>query len=512
MKRDGVRRLLILGAVLILIELFAIGIYQSTEHYTVVNGKLYPRNLQSLDLRNQSVTPELYAQYRRRLPGTQIRWTVPFQNGSYDSESTSLTVFTLKESDLSDLEYFSNLQTLDGRGCSEYALLARYQRAHPEVKVLYTVTIDGTSYDQDTAAVTVPNLNRESAALLECLTRLQTIHAQGCREYALLAELTKSHPEWEILYTVPLGETEFRQDVTNITAYYATAEQLDAGLAGLPNLTVLNLMQPHATGEELLALREKYPNISIRWQVNILGENLPDTTTELDLTDKTFTLEEVRSAAAYFPQLERVILGECGMENSILAQFREEMSEAYQVVWTIRFTRKLTARTDDTTFMPTREGEYYLEDKNNIQALAYCRDMICVDLTGSAVRDLSWASSMPNLRYLTLARTNVSDISDLSGCRNLIYLDLEDTQVRSYAPLLSLTNLEDLNLSGTQADSTPLRQMNWLKNLWWLRSSAYVRPLLQEALPNTHLAFSTQNGLWQDLPGYQAQADMLKKS
>ncbi len=509
MKRDTLRRLVTLGAVFLLTLVFGFGIYYSTSNYVVVDGHFYPRKLEVLDLRDQELSESAYLSLSRRLPNTRILWNAPFQNGVYDSTIQNLTVFTLDETDAQKLAYFPDLKTLDGRGCSGYAVLAAYQMANPSVSVLYAVPLGEKSYDQNTREVTLSAPDAQTLASLDYLTKLETVTIEDYGDYAALAALQQSHPNWAVHYTVPLGDRAYDEDAKNLTVYYADEAQLTAGLPGLTKLEVLNLMQPNMTGQALQALKADYPRIAIHYQLTLYGQNLADTETEVDFSGNTMTVEQAEAAADYFPNLEKLILSDCGISDEDMAAFRDRAAERYQVVWTVHFTKKLSARTDDTTFMPVRSGEYYLQDQNNIQALAYCRDMVCIDLSGAAVKDLSWITALPKLRYLNLSRTNITDIGALSGCKNLVWLDLSDTPLADYSPLTGCTGLQDLNISGTLGTSAPIREMTWLKNLWWLGGSGYVRSLLEKAIPNTHLCFNAQGGAWAELPNTKTQQRML---
>mgnify|MGYP001658709574 FL=1 len=74
---------------------------------------------------------------------------------------------------------------------------------------------------------------------------------------------------------------------------------------------------------------------------------------------------------AYLPDAEQVFLGKCGLDNEELAALRERVRDSYKLVWTVQLGKKLTARTDDTTFMPVREHVcYFLDD--DAYNLCYC--------------------------------------------------------------------------------------------------------------------------------------------
>ena len=65
---------------------------------------------------------------------------------------------------------------------------------------------------------------------------------------------------------------------------------------------------------------------------------------------------------SYLSDAKQVFLGKCGLDNEELAALRERVRDSYKLVWTVQLGKKLTARTDDTTFMPVREHVYYFLD------------------------------------------------------------------------------------------------------------------------------------------------------
>ena len=176
---------------------------------------------------------------------------------------------------------------------------------------------------------------------------------------------------------------------------------------------------------------------------------------------------------------------------------------------------KLRVRTDDTTFMPTREREYYFKDSMT-ENLRYCEDMICVDIGHHPIKDISFVRYMPHLKYLILTDTAVQDISPLENLKELIFLELTFGIVRDYTPLLGCTALEDLNMDQLWyfADPTPLYRMTWLKTLFWQKCSGHIIVKLQESLPDTRLDFtgSTSNSAgtgWRNLQNYYDMRDIL---
>ncbi len=293
----------------------------------------------------------------------------------------------------------------------------------------------------------------------------------------------------------------------------ATFEELSADLAAMPGLKTLTVHAPNATGDELLQLREEYPNVEIHWDLEAFGQTFPDDATEVDISGQPISsIDEAKQIAAYFPNLTKLIVNSEGIDNEDMAAYREEVRSDYKVVWTIYFSDKCKARTDDTYFMPIKQGEYYFLDSYT-HDLRYCEDMVCIDLGHNPIENIDFVAYMPHLKYLVLAWTKVEQITAISNCKELIYLEIGHDIIHDYTPLLGCTALEDLNISDPHyyVDITPVTQMTWLKNLWAQERSSNDTAALKEALPDTNVVISsTPDGQgWRNLQNYYDMRDCL---
>ena len=488
--------------------------------YVLVDWHLYPKNARELDLREKTLSPTEYTAIQEALPDCRIFWNVPFQDGTVSSDVTELTVTSLSDEDAAALTYLPELRTLHAESCTDYALLSAFQESRPDCRVLYRVRIGSKTYDQDTELVTVSALTEQEGEMLAFLPKLKTVDGENCGEYALLAGLQETHPDWDVRYTVKMGDNALSKDAREAVVTGADSAELIAGLAGLPELETLELKDPKADGATLLALRERYPDVKLSWYFDVGGTQVDETAVEVDVSGRDFSsLEEAENMASCFPNLEKFIMSYCTVngekiENETMSDFREKMRPEYKVVWTVE-CGKLRVRTDDTTFMPTREREYYFKDSMT-ENLRYCEDMICVDIGHHPIKDISFVRYMPHLKYLILTDTAVQDISPLENLKELIFLELTFGIVRDYTPLLGCTALEDLNMDQLWyfADPTPLYRMTWLKTLFWQKCSGHIIVKLQESLPDTRLDFtgSTSNSAgtgWRNLQNYYDMRDIL---
>ena len=525
-----------------------------------VAGTFYSRNADVLDLRFADVTTADYDKLRKKAPNSEILWRIPFQGKTYDQDTDVLYVTSLTDEDVATLDYFTRLKTVEAQECTDYPQLAALAARRPEVTVEYAVTIDGREYPQDTAVVSISGITEEEINLLTYLPELTAVTAVGCRTPEQMTRLRDFCQEKGLSFGLRFGTKTYPDTVQELDVTGVTDGELEL-LQLLPELKTLHLKNPEADPETVAQLRSTYPKADISWEVEIAGVSFPDDTKEVDLSAVlessaaqtaagtaagtqtaagaqtatktqtttgtatgtqstketqstapavTLNLEDLEKKMSYLSDAKQVFLGKCGLDNEELAALRERVRDSYKLVWTVQLGKKLTARTDDTTFMPVREHVYYFLDEDAYN-LRYCEDMLCVDVGHMGLTNIDFVKGMPHLQILILAHNGqLQDISPISSCKELIFLELDWSAVKDFTPLVGCTSLEDLNIGLTYPSVEPLMQMTWLKNLWMVdRGGAYQ---LSQALPDTKIVASadvTVGAGWRNLPNYYKMRDML---
>ena len=465
--------------------------------YLLVNRRLYPKDAQTLDLRGQTITLELYEELTEKLPNADIQFDVSFQGSVLDGNSTEVQIDTLTAGD---------------------------------------------------------------AELLASLPKLRNVRGENCRDFDALLYLKqlKAHcEETGIVFRMRAGNILLSPDAEALTLHEAGNSQI-ALLHLMPQLKTLHLTEPMADGEKLAALVEALPDTCITWEKTILGLTFSNNATEIDLIpaialgegeqfgDKTAyqycadypvlgtkeeipssvkvlkyhplpnkeaitgdLIAEVESAMAYFPKAEKLIMCGSVLDNEAMAAFRERHREDYKVVWMVQ-CGEVATRTDATFFMPTKYYVFYFLDKD-APNLKYCEDIVSMDIGHMLVRDLSFVEYMPNLKYLVITLSDVREVTPLASCKNLVFLEMDWTRITDYSPLLGCTALEDLNVGGTCGDVTPLCEMTWLKNLWLVKCGNKKIWQATEALPDTHIGafYDNPDDGWRQLPNYYNMRDAL---
>lgn len=233
----------------------------------------------------------------------------------------------------------------------------------------------------------------------------------------------------------------------------------------LPQLQSVTLTEPQGDPAALMDLAE---NLPITWEKTAFGKVYRNDLVELDLSEEGLTFEDAAAMEAelvWFPELELVYFGDVAVDNDTMADYRARVAEQYKVVWNVRLNYRINIRSDATYFMPRKF--YMTVIDRDLENLKYFNDMVTVDLGHMNIFHCEWAAYMPKLQYLILADTPMKNIEPLRNCKELIFFEVFDTPVKDFTPLLECKKLRDLNMCWTDGDPEVIAQLTWLERLWW---------------------------------------------
>ena len=524
----------ILLAVLLFALLFVsvtAGVVWSMTHYVILDMKFYPRNAASLDLRQESISIRQYERLKKELPECDIHWNVPLGDQRIPEDAAHIVAPELQKADLPAISYLKKLETLDARGCTDYALLQQVQTQYPEVKVEYTLTFsEGTAYSQDAEEVAVRSVTEEDTALLQYLPKLQRVTIAGGGSLENMAAFCGAAHDLGVELGVRLLGLFYPDDTENLQLDGLTEE--DAVLLQmLGMLKKVHLTNPKLSAEQLISLREQYPHVAFSWEVELFGQTFPDDTEEVDLSAIVITdIARVESAVKSLPDLKKLTLGLCGTEddpawgnskakdiavcpisNEEMSAYRDRVRDSYKVIWTVRVGPNIALRTDVEYFMPGHfaVGRLFTDHAYNLR---YCEDMVTLDIGHMTLQNIDFVAFMPKLRHLILAWTEVQYIEPIRNCKELVFLELDNSTIRDYSPLVDCTALEDLNIGNTQRKIDPILEMTWLKNLYMVGCGGANVLKATEALPDTYVVTGgniTVGHGWRKLQNYYDMRDNL---
>ena len=525
--------LILLTAVFLLIAVIVAG-QIFLRNYTVLNGKVYERsletldlsgapisdyrkitrfyNLKSVDLRGTGITVGEYSTLRQALPECEILWEVPFQGGYLDPSATAVTLSSLTDQDVEALGFLPDLFSVDASGCRDYPQLLSLQMQHPNCHIRYSVPIDGSEWSADSETLELAHVNlAELESALPYLPKLQKIILTGTLpDAATVSQFQSDFPSIALFYHT--GQWDILLDPyathVNLSGIPLTCEQAIALLSCYPNLVQAEMLNCELRTEEMFRLCDAYPQCFILWDIPFANQLIRTDSEEMDISGYPVSSpEEVEAVLPYLPKLKKVIMSDCGLSSEQMDAMNKQ-HEDIRFVWTVHIGM-VSLRTDAIFFAPVVTGSEIYETQTH--DLMYCTDLIAIDVGHMRISTCDWLAYMPNLQYLIIADTCISDISALEGHDKLVFLEMFQTPVKDYTPLLSCTALEDLNLCYSYGDPEPIRKMTWLKRLWW-DGYAPLTKGLAECLPNTETNFesgSSTGGTWRQGARYKEQRDIL---
>ena len=158
------------------------------------------------------------------------------------------------------------------------------------------ITLPTAPADESVPETQDPGLDVESLSVvmvagelyqLDRYPNLKSVDLSGSTCYAAILQYIESHPQVDVTYSVSLGGTEVSNSATQVTLEPGGFDYalLLENLQYLPNLTAIYLPEVSLDAQQLTQLQETYPQISLNYSVELFGNTLESSLTELDLTD-----------------------------------------------------------------------------------------------------------------------------------------------------------------------------------------------------------------------------------
>ena len=371
-----------------------------------------------------------------------------------------------------------------------------------------------------------PLAEPEKLAELKQLTQLDLLGTGITTEQYLW--LKDRLPNCQISWSVPFQGQYYQNETSLLRITQLSQADIDQ-LVYFPNLAQIDAPDCRDYAA-LQALKARYPQCYVRYQIALGDQKLEPTVTELTLNDPD--ISELEEALPYLPELQAVTLTGalpgneaihklqlaypgitfiwrftlCGVEvtsqdtlvdlsnipmestqevEAALGYFNnlervimcdcgisnEEMDAMGQRNPNVRFVWTVSLGPNirlrtDASYFMPYQYRCSFTDKDTAN-LKYCIDLICLDIGHFPISDVSFLAYMPHMKYLIIALTNVTDISAMTGMQELEYAELFTTGIEDYSPLLTCPNLRDLNICyATPKDCSVLCQLTQLENLY----------------------------------------------
>jgi hypothetical protein len=417
---------------------------------------------------------------------------------------TELSLVAESPEDLTILDNYTQLKSLDLHGSRCYAAIERYIAAHPEVEVLYSVRLgpDETMAELENTAGSAVLEDGKSVGIL----------AQNAGSFHLLKEIVIASPDFSsedlsvLRAALPGAGVRFRitgylpeitpdEESLDLTGLRPEDAERAAGfLEKMP--VVQSVFLTPESGENLLSFREvrllqdARPEALYDYRFESFGQTVSTADEELEyLWAYIYNegMEKIRAMMPCMTRLKSLFFQYCEIDYEVLAQFRDEYPDV-NIAWRVDFG-PYSCRTDTERIFANGSLT-----GNMCYNLRYCNKVKYIDMGhNDNLNSIDFVAFMPDLEIAIFAATSIWDISPLANCSKLWYLEIFVSNVYDVSPLANCTNLEHLNISclfGLR-DISPLYGLTNLKRLW---NTCTVVPWAQrqeimERLPDCEFCF-----------------------
>ena len=140
-------------------------------------------------------------------------------------------------------------------------------------------------------------LNEHLSAVLEAgelytldyYPNLKTVDLSGSTCYSAIVDFASKRPHLDVTYSVSVGATDIssKADSASLKSGLFDYGKLLENLQYLPNLTTVTFTDAELSADQLNALREAYPGITLDYSVELFGTAVGQDTTQFDLSAMT---------------------------------------------------------------------------------------------------------------------------------------------------------------------------------------------------------------------------------
>ena len=415
---------------------------------------------------------------------------------------------------LSELDVYVNLQKLDLRGSNCYEAIESYIASHPQVQVTYDVEVAGTRYAPDVEKLTLEDGSFEVEQLLNVLKHLPKLTGLELPKTTLTAgqinSIYEAYPNLNVAYTIELLGQEMGPEMTEIDLSGLTPGELDetlkAKLQMLSGLTRVQLMNGEGTSNyapvDVKMLMDLLPDVAMDYSFDLFGKTVTTADERVEFKNWDIYNEgvpEIRAALDILPNCTYFLLDNCGIDNEILAQIRDDYPNT-KVVWRVFWGSKHHTLTDAEMIVANKVKS------ESVYVLKYCTEVKYLDLGHSeGLKDIEFVRYMPNLVILIISDCRITDLSPVENCKNLEMIEIVKAYtITDVSPLAKCTKLKGINMSGVRKikDITCLYGLKDMKRLY-IGGSGVSEEMYKEAckaMPDCWVANTLydSSGVWRN--------------
>ena len=388
------------------------------------------------------------------------------------------------------LDRYPALRRVDLSGSTCYETILNYIEKHPQVDVTYTVNFGDCSVSNGETEATLAGGSFEAGLLLENLKYLPRLQKLTLQDAALTGDemtaLQAAYPELILEYTVDVLGNVCGPETTELDLSAMTSAQVEEAAGKLSMLTGLQsvTLNNGLSFDDVKMLQDACPETVFRYSFTLFGKAVSTADREIVFKGQTIGNEgeaELRKALPILRDCERFVLDNCGLDNEVLAQLREDFRDTTKVIWRVFFgvNGKYSTLTDDDTI----RAVYNVTD-DTCGPMKYLEDVKYMDIGhNDKLSDLSFIGYMPKLEVLIASECGVKSLEGFDNCKNLTWLELAYCySLENIDALAGCDGLKYLNISYSKVKS--FEPLDGLK----LERFVYLKPKASTEEQNTFIS------------------------
>ena len=413
--------------------------------------------------------------------------TVPQEDPYADVEE--LTV-VMEAGEIYLLDRYPALRKVDLSGSTCYETILNYIQKHPHVDVTYTVSFGDCSISNKETEATLAGGSFEAGLLLENLKYLPQLQKLTLQDAALSGDevtgLQTAYPGITLEYTVEVLGNSYGPETTELDLSAMTSSQVAEAARKLSMLTSLQTVKlsNSLSFADVKQLQDACPETVFQYSFTLFGKTVSTADKEILFKGQTIGNEgeaRLREALPILRDCERFVLDNCGLDNEVLAQLREDFRDTTKVIWRVFFGvgNKYSTLTDDDTI----RAVYNVTD-DTCGPMKYLEDVKYMDIGhNDKLSDLSFVAHMPKLEVLIASESGVKTLDGFDNCKNLTWLELAYCySLENIDALAGCDGLKFLNISYSKVKS--LMSLDGLK----LERFVYLKPKASTEEQNTFIS------------------------
>ena len=403
------------------------------------------------------------------LAGCQQEPSVPTTVPPETEPPVEQLAMVVTEDTIVQLEQYPALKRVDLTGSTCYAAIAEYMQKHPGVDVTYTVQLGTAKAVDDATTLLLDPGACDYATLAENLQYLPKLESVSMPRSTLSPEeivaLQGLYPQISWDFTLILLGQELSSTTTEVNLSVLEQNRVEEAaqkLSLFPNIEKVELMNSYGQSdlsiEDVRTLQRSAPNTLFHYTFTLFGKTVSTTDPRIEFVKEDIGNEgeaELRAALEILKGCDYLLLDDCGFDNEVLAQVREDFPET-EVVWRIHVWQRSWLTDTDTI-----RAVYHVDDYN-CEPFKYCTKTKYIDMGhNEELTDISFIAHMPDLEIVILSGSPISDLTPFTDHTKLIFLELAYCgNIKDVSALEGCTSLAHINLSYTKVvDITPLYEL-----------------------------------------------------